>query len=374
MKGKKVLARCRALAPLALLLTALLAHRAGGGLAAWEVAAADWQPAELTGPVVKLFVPATGALFAQTSDGLLRSDDAARSWTTVPLPPPAADPDSRWTRLVVDPTDDRVAYAVGPEGLYRTQDAGATWAPVFRATETLTTVAVSSADPQVVYVALRRSPTAFPLWRSQDGAATWEDLEVLRGACGPIGLIEPHPTDPDRAFRTAGCYISTQFGDKLQQTTDRGATWSELSHSVDGYPVRVVGGGGVAPGRFYFAANRDDSRSAGGSRLLRSDDDAVTWTEVLEYRGGGRQSSPTGPAAVRIGGLAYDPLGPDRVYVGLSSGLVRTSPDGGLTWSDLGGTDLGPIRDLALDPDRLNLYAATDRGLWRLSLHPEANQ
>jgi hypothetical protein len=48
--------------------------------------------------------------------------------------------------------------------------------------------------------------------------------------------------------------------------------------------------------------------------------------------------------------------------------LTLASPDGGLTWLDLGGRDLGRIRNLALGIDGRYLYAATDHGLWRLAV------
>ena len=55
-----------------------------------------------------------------------------------------------------------------------------------------------------------------------------------------------------------------------------------------------------------------------------------------------------------------------RVYVGLANGGVKASSNG--TWGDLGRQDLGTIADLALGIDGVNLYAASDQGLWRLNL------
>ena len=69
-----------------------------------------------------------------------------------------------------------------------------------------------------------------------------------------------------------------------------------------------------------------------------------------------------------------------HLFVGLneysSSGYQRTrdasqvvaSTDSGATWSALGSTDPGEIRDLTLGIYVANLYAATDRGAWRLPL------
>ena len=70
------------------------------------------------------------------------------------------------------------------------------------------------------------------------------------------------------------------------------------------------------------------------------------------------------------GGLGYDPLVPDHVYIGLTygGGGAKVSADGSNTWNDLGRQDLGEIHDLALGVDGRNLYAATDQGVHRLAL------
>ena len=96
----------------------------------------------------------------------------------------------------------------------------------------------------------------------------------------------------------------------------------------------------------------------GGARLYRGDDDGGTWTEVFASTSG-----------ASITGLAYDPEAPDRVYIALNtSGVVKASATGGATWTDLGCRTLPRINDLAPGVDGLNLYAATDEGVWRLSL------
>ena len=66
--------------------------------------------------------------------------------------------------------------------------------------------------------------------------------------------------------------------------------------------------------------------------------------------------------------LDVDPTDPDRVYVILHNGNVRSSQDGGLTWSDLGTPHDGFVRGLVLGVDQKNLYAATGLGVMRLPL------
>jgi ligand-binding sensor domain-containing protein len=57
-----------------------------------------------------------------------------------------------------------------------------------------------------------------------------------------------------------------------------------------------------------------------------------------------------------------------RLVVGLAGsgqGTLR-SEDGGATWAGLGSPAIGRVDALAGDPAGV-LYAATDRGVWRLS-------
>ena len=220
-------------------------------------------------------------------------------------------------------------------------------------------------------------------FRSQDGGTTWRKLEETHfSLCGwAVPILQPHPMDAGRVFRAASCTAGRNFGEPLNHSANAGETWSEAwngNGDESGYPSRLVGGRGIVPGRFYLAVNRD--RRLGGSNVFRSDDNGVSWSAILTYRGGGTPGFGGDPetAAVEIGGLAYDPVNPDRIYVGRKvypsysdppdGGGVAVSTDGGATWSDLGRQDIGAVSDLALGIDGRNLYAATDQGLWQLPL------
>jgi hypothetical protein len=329
-------------------------------------------------------------LAAQTDAGLfLHAADGA--WESAPLPAtggpgatggPAA--------IAVHPADPAVLYAAGREGLYKSRDGGAAWAVALPTDRRVLRVAVGPADPELVYLALSGPPISADFWflRSRDGGTTWEQLEEAHNSlCGwGVRLLVPHPADVGRAFRTAGCYAGRDTSDGLDDTRDAGATWSALFRPELAFPERlvVVPPTAAAPGRFYLGANRDVR--AGGSSVFRSDDDGRTWAEILALRGGGTLLGPAGPTVppnVVLGGLAADPRAPNRVFVALNetrgapggplqvTSRVRASADGGASWTDLGSRDLGTVVDLALEARGRTLYAASDRGLWRLSL-PEA--
>jgi len=349
-----------------LLLAALLPVMAIAGPVRAQDPGADWQLTGLTGPVLQLFTPSSGAFFARTGTELFRSDDGGATWRPVPLPaPPDGGRGSTRQWATVDPTDHSVLYAGGANGLYKSADAGDTWQMVLRApttAATVTAIAVSPADARIVYAIFQSGASSLALFRSLDGGGAWSQVLALPGpGAGPctagVNILQAHPSDARRVFLTAGCYAGRDFGGPLSESTDQGATWSPAFRVQGTFPRLLVGGAGRTPGRFYLAANA--ANPGFHSIIARSDDDGRNWVEVLTREEGS------------IAGLAYDPSAPERVYAGLggAGAGVQVSRDGGSTWAELGLADQ-VIHDLALGIDALNLYAATDQGVWRLPATP----
>jgi hypothetical protein len=324
-----------------------------------------WEATGLGDEVRELFTPSSGAFFARTADSLLRSDDGGTTWAPVALPPAPARRGARWA--AVDPTNHMVLYAEGPDGLYQTRDDAASWAlilPAPAAPATVEAIAVSPADPNVLYVYFLGGNTLY-FFRSADGGMAWQRAEQAPGG-GPctssVAFLQADPTDPARVYRAAGCYAGRNFGDALWQSTDQGATWAQTFRIQGTIPVRLAGGQGRSPERYYLAAQGAVPMAA--SHSVRSNDNGRSWQQLRTY-----ESTTQGGTSLR--GLAYDPQTPDRVWVGVGgiSRGVQGSADGGTTWTEL---ELGErsVNALALGIDARYLFAATDQGVWRLPLEP----
>lgn len=311
----------------------------------------DWEQLSPSGPAQQLFTPAGGDVFVQTSGGLFRSGDHGATWTSVSLP-------TSVRKVAVDPTNASIIFADGGGSLYRTTNGGGAWTAVLATgTEGADGLAVSPANHNLVFVGVGTF-SSFRFLRSTDGGGTWTTLEgpLPSNLCTwTINILKPHPTATNRVWRSSGCYAgrNVPFGDWLRQSTDEGATWSDVFHVTPLFPSRLIGGAGAQPGRYYEAGYL--SASPGGGKVFRSDDDGVTWTTVLTFA--------TGPS---VQGLAYHPDAPDHVYAGLTSGVIQESADAGATWSQLGSGGLGGVEDLALSLDGTYLYAATTSGVWRI--------
>jgi photosystem II stability/assembly factor-like uncharacterized protein len=356
---------------LVLLWTATVQAQAGPG--------SQWTQTSLTAPAFQLYAPASGALFARTSDGLLRSNDAGDTWTSVTLPAwtPTVPGGGYPGQIVVDPTDHTTIYATSSQGLQKTDDDAASWRVVLPSDPEypeLAVIAVSAADPHIVYAAEHnRAMNRLRVRRSADGGATWEtvstrEISVHVSCDWAVYLLQPHAADPNRVFMATFCPRSATSPD-LEDSRDGGANWTRTYQSKLETPTRLVVGGTV-PGAALFVTLSKDPRG-GGSVLLRSVDDGASWARLVEFTGGGGMTG--GGPNVGIGGLAVDPIRPGRLLLGINASQgpqrldsqIRLSTDTGESWSDIAPAGFPTIADLAFGIDGKTIYAATSTGVWR---------
>ncbi|HVA28699.1 MAG TPA: hypothetical protein VNF68_10985, partial [Candidatus Baltobacteraceae bacterium] len=126
------------------------------------------------------------------------------------------------------PGDPTTYFAGGIGGLWRTQDGGVTWSPVFdgKPVTSIGAIAVAPSNHKIVYVGTGepnlRNDVAFGdgVWRSNDGGTTWTHLGL--DATAAIAQIVVDPTDADVAYVAA-------VGDPFKPGADRG-----LYKTIDG--------------------------------------------------------------------------------------------------------------------------------------------
>jgi photosystem II stability/assembly factor-like uncharacterized protein len=335
-----------------------------------------WEQTALSQRMDRLAAPRSGALFAArlTSEDSpvagppFRSDDGGMTWRPVALVEAVDELRRKGLQVgvAVDPTDHTTTYALARPGLYKSDDDAQSWqridAPRIPGYFTLMALHVSPADHQIVYAAAKTqygglAPGDSPVWwlrRSDDGGATWQEIETRESGDSYqiwISALYPLPHDPDRVLRAIGGGGGGVRGHDVELSIDRGATWTQVLSSGSGrgpwYPR-------------HFACDSDGTIYVGGSDqagdvLVSSSDGGQTWASV-----------PTAPSA-GAHGLATDPTKPGRLYAAALAGVKR-SDDGGSTWTDIGSGTPGAIGDIALGIDQRFLFAATDSGVWRLPL------
>ncbi len=189
-----------------------------------------------------VLVAAEGPLWSAGGDrGVYRTTDGGATWSPVLR----IDEDTGVTDLEFDPSDPDVVYAAayqrrrhvwgflagGPSsGIHKSTDNGATWREVTRGLPGgdmgKIGLAVTAADPAVVYATIEASADERGFYRSTDRGESWEKRSsYVSGGTGPhyYQEIEASPVDPDLVY---------QMDVFLQVTRDGGKSfgYAETGH------------------------------------------------------------------------------------------------------------------------------------------------
>ncbi|WP_411282464.1 WD40/YVTN/BNR-like repeat-containing protein [Gemmatimonas sp.] len=228
-------------------------------------------------------------------------------------------------------------------GVWKSNDAGRTWNPIFdgQNTGSIGAVEVAPSNPNVLYVGsgegLQRPDlsTGNGVYRSNDAGRSWTHLGLRDGQQIPRIAIDP--ANPERLFVAV-------LGHPYGPNTERG-----IYRSVNGgqsfervlYKDENTGGADVVlsptdPNTVYavlWEARQGPWENAAwsgpNSGLFKSTDGGATWTQLA----GGLPTTADGLGRFGIG---ISPTNPRRIYVtataGATSGLYR-SDDAGATWT-----------------------------------------
>jgi hypothetical protein len=343
-------------------------------------------------PIVRLFAPTSGALFAATEHELFRSHDGGLTWVTVERPP-------QTNIVTVSPLDHHLLYAAGSGGIQRSMDGGSSWEHVSDEGGNWRLIEVSPADPNVLYgVASTESRDASvstvqtQLRLSRDAGVSWQVMRTYdeRRVSGSypcvytVWQLQPHQISSGRLATIEGCTVRADPTSRM--STDEGRTTSlfpevdMLSWSANA----AVGGQGVRPDRWYVSLHRSNVvyTRVRHSQVQRTDDNGSSWTTVYEDTWGDRYKDPPKPVEF-VSTLTYNSQRPDDLFavferyepnsdrykemepVGFT---VRTSRDAGVSWSEIGARELPAVSRLAVGVDGRHLYAATRKGVYRIEL------
>lgn len=413
--------------------------------------------------------PATGD---PGGEGVLKSIDGGKTWTRV---------NNGLNNLYVGslfmhPTNPDILLAgtgnnayFQSKGAYLTADGGANWVQVLSG-EIITAVEFATGNPSIAYAA---GPDR--VYRSENGGLTWKNVtgEINQGKEPPVGLIkwgapgirggfpidlQVDPRNPNRIFANA-------YGGGNFLSEDGGITWTDASRGYTGAQVRAIAVDPGQPGRVLAAARSGlfisndggsnwyglnfppmdktewntvaidssdtmhivagsnvnnqlaNSKTAGSSwdttfsldnqhagwktLLFAPSDPAIIYAGTANYfsagsfdltkpgkgifrsNDGGKSWSPANDqltANANVLALAVDPHNPDLVYAATSNhGLLKTT-DGGQNWQAVqGGLPADSASAIAINPhdsnfliagfDRKSLFISTDGGItWQPSI------
>ena len=229
-------------------------------------------------------------------------------------------------------------------GVFRTDDYGRTWTPLFddQPTGSIGALAVAASNPDVIYVGsgegLQRPDlsTGDGVYKSVDAGRTWKHLGLRDGQQIPQIAIDPK--DPQRLFvAVLGHPYGANPERGIFRSTDGGETFSKVL-----YQDADTGGADVVidpqnPQIVYASlwearqAPWENGEFGGpGSGLFKSSDGGATWKQLskglpdFEHDGAGRI------------GIGIAPSQSARVFVTVNTkkgGFLYRSDDAGETWA-----------------------------------------
>jgi photosystem II stability/assembly factor-like uncharacterized protein len=227
-------------------------------------------------------------------------------------------------------------------GLWKTSDAGQSWAPVTDGqikSSSVGAVAVSESNPDIVYIGMGESAirgNILPgdgVYKSTDAGKTWTHVGFSESDA--ISKIRIDPTNPDIVFvADFGRYGVPSAERGLFKTSDGGKTWKKVLFRNDKTGAIDVAFDRNHPNVMYAAlweAYRVEyqmSSGGPGSGLFKSTDGGDSWKEITR--------NPGLPAKGPIGKIGVAVSGGDsnRVYalVEHADGGLFASDDAGATW------------------------------------------
>ena len=246
--------------------------------------------------------------------------------------------------FAVDPNN-RARYFVGVAsgGVWKTENAGTTWTPVFdgEGAYSIGAVTLDSNNSSVVWVgtgennAQRSVGYGDGVYKSEDGGKSWKNVGLKTSE--HIGKIVVDPRDSNVVFVAAQGALWSAGGERgLYKTTDGGKTWKAVISISENTGVTDVAIDPSNPDIMYAAAwmrrRHFYTLVDGGaeSAMYKSTDGGETWTKL-------KSGLPPGDLG-RIG-IAVSPVDSNVVYAtieasGKLSGIFRSN-DKGATWEKM---------------------------------------
>ncbi len=246
-----------------------------------------------------------------------------------------------------NPQDPRVVYAgAATGGVFKSSDRGVTWAPIFddQAVLTIGDVAVAPNQPATIYVGTGEANGGhnnFPgggVYKSQDAGASWQFIGLE--ATTSIGRIVVDPINANRVYVAAiGSYFAKDNDRGVYRSNDGGQTWQQVLFVNDSTGAIDLVIDPLNPQKL-FAATWERIRppkfgthlNGFSSGIYRSLDGGDTWERL-----GAAQGLPAPRQNIGRIGLAICATQPDNLYAlytnnGYSYDSLYRTKDGGNTW------------------------------------------
>ena len=276
--------------------------------------------------------------------------------------------------IAINPEDTRIWYvAVASGGVWKTENAGTTWKPIFdsQPSYSIGCVTLDPSNPHTVWIGTgennsqRSVAYGDGVYRSRDGGKSWENMGLKESE--HIGMISVDPRDSNVVWVAAQGPLWSSGGDRgLYKTTDGGKEWTKVLEISEHTGVSEVHLDPRDPDTAYAISYQRSRRVwsliNGGpeSGIHKTTDGGETWRKL---RGG----LPGGDVG-RIG-MDISPANPDVLYAIVEprgKGGTYRSNDRGESWTKTSGyvsTSPQYYQELIADPHNVDRVFSNDTWL-----------
>ncbi|MCA1611561.1 MAG: glycoside hydrolase [Acidobacteria bacterium] len=267
-------------------------------------------------------------------------------------------------------------------GVWKTTDAGRTWAPIFddQPTQSIGAIALAPSNPDILYVGsgegLQRPDlsTGDGIYKSTDGGKSWMHLGLEDGQ--QIGALLVDPGNPNRVFAAV---LGHPYGPNPERgvfrSTDGGQSWEKVLYRDENTGAIALAFDPKNPQVVYadlWAARQAPweigaSFQGPGSGLYKSTDGGTTWKPLTA-------GLPTLADGLGRIGIAVAPSDPSRLYAQVDAdaahGGTYRSDDAGATWRRVNAENRiwgrgGDFAEIKVDPKNPDVVYAANTSTYR---------
>ena len=240
----------------------------------------------------------------------------------------------RITSVVGVPSQPNIYYVGTPGGgVWKTENAGQVWKPIFdrEHVASIGAVAVAASDPRIVYVGTGEQTQGNGVYKSTDAGSTWtnvglHDTHVISGI-----VVDPRNPDVVLVAAAGDHWSGSERG--IFKTTDGGKNWKQVLFKDDGTGVADLTSAPDNATVLYAVlwhhapgppSDDEKPKTEQDAFIYKSADEGSTWN-VVQGKG-----LPTEPMD-RVGVAVAPGTNGMRVFAIATQGLFR-SDDGGANW------------------------------------------
>jgi photosystem II stability/assembly factor-like uncharacterized protein len=288
---------------------------------------------------------------------------------------------SRTVGAVGVPAEPNVFYiGVNNGGVWKTNDFGRTWKPIFddQPTGSVGDIVVAPSNPNVIYVGsgegLQRPDLCVGdgIYKSTDGGKTWTNTGLKDAQ--QIGGLAIDPTNENRVFVAAlGHPYGANEERGVYRTTDGGKTWEKVLYKDENTGAIQVTIDPNNPMIVYadLWAGRQGPWENGAwngseSGLFKSTDGGTTWKKLTK-------GLPTTEQGLTRIGFCIAPSNSSRLYASVDAGKyggIYRSDDAGENWQLMDadqrlwsrGTDFAEVK---ADPKNADIVYSANVVTWK---------